>query len=288
MSLLRDEEIVAAVTAKSTAAKYIEGLVLPADPYSKDSPVQASSVDLHIGSIYLPGTKKNGEGSAENPKAEHSLLTGETAVVTTQETLHLPPNIAGFGFPPSRVSFRGLLMTNPGHVDPGYDGVMRFTVINMAREAYHLSSGDRIVTLLLFEMKQAAHSGWRQRNPAGSAPPSPINQANINRLSHDFVDVERRAKKIARDQGVKMGLIITSGLALLGLILQAVISSQMFYRRDVEDLKKRQAMVEYDIKNRVDVDKKLQEFENRLNDLQRAKAGTAAVRPVPKVSGKNP
>jgi hypothetical protein len=85
-----------------------------------------------------------------------------------------------------------------------------------------------------------------------------------------------------------MGLIITSGLALLGLILQAVISSQMFYRRDVEDLKKRQAMVEYDIKNRVDVDKKLQEFENRLNDLQRAKAGTAAVRPVPKVSGKNP
>lgn len=285
MSLLRDEEIIAAVTVEPKAARYIEGLVLPADPYSKDSPVQGSSVDLHIGHIYLPGTKKNEEGSAENPKAEHSLLTGETAVVTTRETLHLPPNIAGFGFPPSRVSFRGLLMTNPGHVDPGYDGIMRFTVINMAREAYHLSNGDRIVTLLLFKMTQEAHSDWRQRNPVGSAPPSPISQVNINRLSHDFVDVERRAKRIARVEGVKMGLIITSGFALLGLILQAVISSQMFYRRDVDDLKKRQDMVEYDIKNRVDVDKKLQELENRLNDLQRAKP---AVRPAPKVSGKNP
>lgn len=103
MSLLRDEELVAAITGQPPTARYVEGVALPVDPadrYSKDSPVQASSIDLHIGNVYLPGEKPTNLGGAQNPKHDHSLRTGETAVVTTMETLHLPNNIAGFGFPP--------------------------------------------------------------------------------------------------------------------------------------------------------------------------------------------
>src|SRR3989442_3559815 len=219
MSLLRDEEIIAALTAQPPAVPYVEGVVLPVDPYSKDSPVQASSIDLRIGNIYLPGEKETDLGGAQNPKQDYSLKTGETAVITTLETLHLPGDIAAFGFPPSRVSFKGLLMTNPGHVDPGYEGVMRFTVINMAREAYSLRSGDRIVTLLLFELEKAVRSDWRKRNPGGEAKgPSPISQATSNRLSKDFVDVERRAKKIAKAKGVQWTLIVTAVVTLLGAL----------------------------------------------------------------------
>ena len=261
MSLLRDQDLIANLTAQAPTTPYVEGVEIPADPYSKDSPIQPSSIDLHIGGIYLPGTRKKDEGGEGNPKADHTLQTGETAVVTTKEKLKFPANIAGFGFPPSRVSFRGLLMTNPGHVDPGYEGVMRFTVINMAKEAYHLSSGDRIVRLLLFRMDSDAHTDWKQRNPAGSGLPT---QADINRLSKDFVDVESRAKRIAKAQGVKVGLILTSAFALLGVVLQA----HLIYRQDIEDLKKRQDMAEYDLKNRVDVERKLQDFDNRLNQLQ--------------------
>src|SRR5438876_8160439 len=166
MSLLRDEEIIAALTAQPPAVPYVEGGVLPADPYSKDSPVQASSVDLRIGNIYLPGEKETDLGGAQNPKQEYCLKTGETAVVTTMEILHLPRNVAAFGYPPSKdVSFKGLLMTNPDHVDPGYDGAMRFTVINMAREPYPLQRGGKIVTLLLFTLDHDVSYNWRQRNP---------------------------------------------------------------------------------------------------------------------------
>jgi deoxycytidine triphosphate deaminase len=278
MSLLRDDDLIANITGKS-GTPYVEGVDLPTDRYSKDSPVQASSLDLHIGKIYLPGTKKDEEGGAENPKSSHSLQTGETAVVTTKETLHLPSNVAGFGFPPSRVSFRGLLMTNPGHVDPGYDGVMRFTVINMAKEAYHLGSGDRIVRLLVFRMDNDAHSDWRKRNPEGSSLPT---QADINVLSKDFVNVERRAKKIAKEQGVKAGLIITAVLGLVGLLLQA----HLFYRQDVEDIKKRQEMLDYDLKNRVDIERKLQDFDNRLRDLERMKSSATSEQNKRQSSGK--
>ena len=147
-------------------------------------------------------------GGAQNPRRDHCLKTGDKSpVVTTWETLHLPGDVAGFGFPPSRVSFKGLLMTNPGHVDPGYEGVMRFTVINMAKDPYALARDGKIVTLLLFRLDSAAHSDWRRRrNPPSSLP----DHAAISRLSRDFVDVEARAKKIAKKQGIKWSVGITA------------------------------------------------------------------------------
>jgi dCTP deaminase len=266
MSLLKDEEIIAAVT---DTPPYVEGVALPANPYSKDSPVQASSIDLHIGNVYLPGEKEGDLGGAQNPKQDYSLKTGETAVVTTIETLHLPSDVAGFGFPPSGVSFKGLLMTNPGHVDPGYEGVMRFTVINMGKDPYCLERGGRIVTLLLFRLNQPVHSHWLQRNPAGSSLP---NQANISRLSRDFVDVEARAKKIANEYGLRWSAGLTIAATLIIGVLQLVTSGRLFSRADVENLKNRQDIVEYDVKNRVNVDQKLQEFDNRLKELERSRA----------------
>jgi dUTPase len=217
----------------------------------------------------LPGEKESDLGGAKKPKHDYSLKTGETAVVTTVETLNLPSDVAGFGFPPSGVSFKGLLMTNPGHVDPGYKGFMRFTVINMGKDPYCLEHGGRIVTLLLFRLDKAVHSNWAQRNPSGSSLPD---HAAISRLSRDFVDVDARAKNIANEYGLKWSAGLTIAATLVVAILGLLSNGRLFSRADVEDLKKRQDTVEYDVKNRVNVDQKLQEFDNRLKDLERSKA----------------
>jgi deoxycytidine triphosphate deaminase len=126
MRLLTDDELVVQVTG---SRPIVVGVYPQADWYSKDSPVQPSSIDLHIGSIYLPGVDSNAPGGVPRPKTEHILKPGRTAVVLTREEFKLPGHIAGIGFPPSHISFQGILMTNPGHVDPGYSGPMRFTVI---------------------------------------------------------------------------------------------------------------------------------------------------------------
>lgn len=278
MSLLRDDELIAAITPEA-GVPYVEGVGLPsaaADRYSKESPVQASSIDLHVGNIYLPGEKETDLGGVKNPKDDYSLKTGETAVVTTAETLHLPNDIAGFGFPPSSVSFKGLLMTNPGHVDPGYQGVMRFTVINMGSDPYCLQRGGRIVTLLLFKLSAPVHANWQERNPAGSSLP---NHAAVNRLSRDFVDVEKRASDIAKKEGQKWSVGITVGATLLLGLIQLLSSGRLFSRSDIEELKKRQDNVEYDLKNRVDVDKKLQDFELRLSEVEREKSDVITGQP---------
>lgn len=224
MRLLKDDELVGYV---SGTKPLITGVQQPANWYGDDSPIQPSSIDLHIGDIFLPGVKKDDPGGVLRPKTEHILGPGRTAVVLTQEEFQLPGHIAGIGFPPSHVSFQGILMTNPGHVDPGYAGPMRFTVINMGSQDYILRRGDEIVTMLLIELSGSAQRDWLVRhngNPAGL--PS---QDDIDRLSADFLDVDRRAAHISqrtvRDAELDIKIrqwrapIITAIIALLATTL---------------------------------------------------------------------
>ena len=118
MQLLKDDELVPLIRDQGV----IRGIDAPGDWYGKDSPIQPSSVDLHIGDIYVPGTEVGQSGGEGDPLADHVLEPGNTAIVVTQETFSLPPSIAGIGFPPTEVSAKGILMTNPGHVDPGFAG----------------------------------------------------------------------------------------------------------------------------------------------------------------------
>ncbi len=214
MRLLNDEALCEYINRPEPLVKGLEPL---GDWFAKDSPVQPSSIDLHIGSIFLPGTKHGEDGSEDKPLASHTLGPGETALVTTLEIVHLPGNVAAIGFPPSRVSAQGLLMTNPGHIDPGYRGPMHFTVINMARQDFSLRKGGMIVTVLFFEMSAAARSDYTVRNGVVSGAPR---QEDINRLSGDFLDVTERAKKVANDQiqSFDMKRLVVTGLISLALL----------------------------------------------------------------------
>ena len=113
MNLLKDDELLPHITGANPIAL---GLPTPANWYSVDSPVQPSSIDLRIGEIFLPGVRGKAPGGASNPLSGHILKSGQTAVVITLEELRMPGNLAGIGFPPSHVSFKGILMTNPGHI----------------------------------------------------------------------------------------------------------------------------------------------------------------------------
>jgi deoxycytidine triphosphate deaminase len=193
VSLLRDQELVALVQNGVIQELELESFD-PAVTDARHSPIQASSVDLHIGGIMIPGIT-DGLGSVGQPRTRYALATGGTAVVTTREELALPDDIAAFGFPPSRVSLQGLLMTNPGHVDPGYRGPLRFTVINMGQLPFELRTGDAIVTLLCIRLGHAARADWGDRGNVRTEHPA---QEVVNQLSADFLNVESRAKEISQ------------------------------------------------------------------------------------------
>lgn len=226
MTLLSDQEISGLIAAQPPLVSDID----PVDFVLKDAPIQASSVDLSVGGIFLPGTPDCEHGGSNKPAESFSLAQGEMAVVQTKEALALPNDIAGFGFPPSRLSIGGLLLTNPGHVDPGYNGKLHLTVINMGRHPISLAAGDAIITLLFIRLASAAVNDYASRR-GGRTGGSPVNQALLSRLSKDFLDVNERASAEAktdmdafeRRQNRKISIISAIG-ALLFIVIPLVFN----------------------------------------------------------------
>jgi deoxycytidine triphosphate deaminase len=251
MKLLTDAELKQRID--NLTPPLIEGLSTM-DWQSKDSPIQPCSVDLHIGRIQIPSETGREPVQVLSASGDyHSLATGQTAVLTTIETLNMPPNIAGFGFPPSSVSIKGLLMTNPGHVDPGYKGPMHFTVINMARVPYPLQIGSRICTAVFLELDSAVQADYRKRRPLPAGAPGPavpqpgLREEEVNRLAKDFVDVEKRAKEIAKDAVKRAQWTATVFAALVSVGIAAISQFVPYYLGGIEECKRNYAVISKDI-----------------------------------------
>jgi len=162
------------------------------------SPIQPSSLDLHVGRIYIPGSESEELGSAGHGELSHTLRPGHSVVVSTLETISLPGHLAGIVFPPSKLSSSGILVANIGHIDPGFSGNLRFTIINMGGSNFSLSQGSvAIGTLLLFPLQTPCAADYSQRQAAIPAKGEP-GADEINALAKDFADIESRIDRITR------------------------------------------------------------------------------------------
>lgn len=198
-----------------------------------ESPVQPCSLDLRIGEVFDPGAPLGKPGSTGNPSNAMELRPGETAVITTQEECHLPSDLAAIGFPPNSVSSRGILMTNPGHVDPGYDGKMTFTVINMGEEKYMLVAGEKIVTLLFFTLDPPASKNLRERSEG--LPETSKVESLLSVLSADFLNISGRVREAAATEEQKTRRLSLIVPVLVSLV--AIFGSSLLLRGEISDLK---------------------------------------------------
>lgn len=160
---------------------------------AKESPVQPCSVDLHVGEVFVPAAEPGAQGSEGQGIDQLDLEPGHTAVIATLEELKLPSTIGALGSPPTRVSFNhGLLMVNPGHIDPGFAGKLRLIVINMGRKPVRLKRNQPIVTLVFFELSAQPRRTYLARTQGPV-----VRQTVLDQLSPDFLNVEERAQTIA-------------------------------------------------------------------------------------------
>ncbi len=91
-------------------------------------------------------------------------------------------------------------MTNPGHVDPGYRGTLKFTLINMGKNPFPLIRGQLICTLLFFRV-EAPEVPYNELDTAGKRPPPPPDdpdrdlRSTLAMLSKDFLEFDSRIKQ---------------------------------------------------------------------------------------------
>ena len=171
----------------------------------KSCPIQPSSLDLHIGEIFVPPAKKFDmtpkwpwqKVPQNKPPARKgtSLAPGHSAIIVTKETIELSKRVSAFGFPPAHLSSSALLMTNPGHVDPGYKGKLSFTVINLGREDIQLDVDTIIVTLLIFMFEEEVSFGYgdlKSNIPTPKTTDDERMSSKLNALSPDFGNYSSR------------------------------------------------------------------------------------------------
>jgi len=243
-------------------------------PYSKDNPFQQCSLDLHVGEIFIPETQDEELGGMFHPKTDGYVLgTGETLLIRTREKITLPNNVGAICFSPSRLALKGVLITNMGHVDPGYSGYLHFTAINMGKEKYDLrADADIICTMLLFQLTQDTpaygNEYVKKLNIAGrQAEVSGSVYYSLPRLAGDFVNVKKRARDAAKEEIDATKLwqvrIPLGAAAIVGIfsLLQAYVVKP--WDSETQKLNSKIEVLE----KRVDYEKRLNSIEKSINEM---------------------
>jgi deoxycytidine triphosphate deaminase len=226
MSLLSRDEIIDLFKSGDLKVEHSNFEDWVDQDYSWKSPFQQCSIDLKVGSVYVPETDSDQRGGANDPiMDEHILKPGHTVMVRTKEKLSLPTDVGGLCFSPSRLALKAILVTNMGHVDPGYSGHLHFAAINMGKEAYALRTTDVICTMTLFKLNNKVPAFGDEYFVEKKGVKYPVVISNyFPKLSRDFVDVENRAKKVAKNEidrtkFYQIGVPIISAIIIAGIPL---------------------------------------------------------------------
>jgi len=261
LTLIRDHDLQQAVRAQPPLVTDISS-----DVGSWNSRIQPCSIDLSIGNVYLPLSDDEQRVLSRSPGI--ALSQGETAVVETLEYLRVPRTMAGIGFPPSSVSLQGVLMTNPGHIDPGFSGRLKFTVINMGKEPYELKSGQPICTVLFFAIT-APDAAYDQLNTTGMPPSLPLERL-LRRLSRDFLNFTKRisdgvAKEVGKlDLRLKIAQVI---VPIVTAILTAAATLWFTHYTGLADLRVKVEGVEKSVLVK-ELESSVRELKDRMEKLE--------------------
>ncbi|ELY3989932.1 hypothetical protein SMY29_004009 [Cronobacter sakazakii] len=184
--------------------------------------VRAASIDLTVKCIHVPNNKK--------PVKKHIINPGETVIIELNESFSLSTDLAGIIFPKNDLSKNGIIMTNPGHIDPGYTGIVSIYLVNMSKVAFPVSINMPTVRLLVFNTTTNT-SGF----PNG--PITQIEEDQLSRMDKDFAGINTRiSKRVSYIISKWTMVFIGTFLAVIAIILSVVpIASQYATQRFVKN-----------------------------------------------------
>ncbi|XDZ50782.1 hypothetical protein AB8Q18_11370 [Neisseriaceae bacterium CLB008] len=196
---------------------------------SDNKQIQEASIDLTINRIY---SFRN-----DNGVTYHRMKPGETLIIEVREVMKLDCSIAGIVFPPNSLSKFGILMTNPGHIDPGFEGKITIYLVNMGCCEHVFNEGDKVATLLLFNTTKKCNE-YSNKIIDYEVP---VNKKQLEQIGTDFAGLKERIPKLIRNYLAKqMGVIIVLigfFLTLVSVVIPVIlVKYDKFYDMHVHEL----------------------------------------------------
>lgn len=124
--------------------------------------VESCSYDMRVGTIFC-GLDRISDQTAGSVRSIQ-IQPGEFVYLYTAEELQLADNVSATAYAINSLSSRGLLVLNPGHVDPGFRGPLTVTAWNLNNQPQTIEVGDKIITVLFTRLSVHAKAFARNRS----------------------------------------------------------------------------------------------------------------------------
>lgn len=111
-----------------------------------DSNFKDCSYDLRIGTIFKNDEVISNTRGYDNTKIVQ-ILPSEIVTFLTLEIVQIPEFLCATVFPINGKSSKGLLILNPGHIDPGFKGPLSICAINLSKETIPVNLEEEIFTI---------------------------------------------------------------------------------------------------------------------------------------------
>lgn len=134
-------------------------------PYAVEH-IEQNAYALGVAAEYAITAADGGGSKRSAARGEHiTIPPGQFALLLTEETVAVPANAMAFISMKAKFKLRGLVNVSGFHVDPGFNGRLKFAVYNAGSVAIDLSPGQRLFLIWycdLDQTTQAVYSGSHQ------------------------------------------------------------------------------------------------------------------------------
>jgi deoxycytidine triphosphate deaminase len=154
--------------------------------------VQGASYDLRVGTVFREGQIVNDH----HPRRGEQFIIEPSEIISllTLEELNLPSDIVAVAFPMNRWSSEGLLILNPGYVDPGFKGPLSIKAVNLRKSKIDISLGQPIFTVAFFRI--GAHTTHAyDRNVTRHQRETDVNKRELEQSAGSIAELLEYAKQ---------------------------------------------------------------------------------------------
>lgn len=182
--------------------------------------VQGCSYDMTVGTVFW-------EGQIVPPVGrQFTVPQGGVVSIFTAEELKLPNDVCATAFAINKMSSRGFLVLNPGHVDPGFEGPLTVKALNVRKTPIAIQQGDAIFTVV-FEKLDIPAGRYKHNKPradrerefnAETVESSPSSLSEMIALNNEGpYSTRQEVKELIRDHWMSyVALSLTALAAVAG------------------------------------------------------------------------